>query len=565
MSSIVDAVSGSELDNHLQAISRVVRLSGTLEEAEAFDYIESTMRRFGYQVNRYESDALIGYPQSAELHVLSPSPINIGTNGYSLSPNSGPEGVTGELAYVGAGSAADYEGRDVEGKVALSDGLAMPAKTLAASHAGAIAQIHINDEHIHEMCISPIWGTPIPETAHLLPSVPSVAVTRDDGERLREMLQQGPVTVRVMTAPFREWVKIPTLTAELPGARDDTYVLFSGHVDSWHYGAMDNGTANATQLEVARILATRRDSLRRGVRFAFWSGHSHGRYASSTWYADTFWRDIHDRCACHVNVDSVGGIGATVLEEAPTMAETYRFGQKILRNTVGVELDYRRISRSSDQSFWGHGVPTLFASLSEQPRGESATGSALSQLLGGGGKAGGLGWWWHTTEDTLDKIDPAFLVRDARVYAETLWQLCTMERLDFDPAAGATEMVAALTLYGTQAGGTIDLAGTEAIARETAAAIRRIDLDRLDDASADDLTLQLCKTLIPVNYTAAGPFGHDLALRSLPIPGLSDAALLALLDRHEDQYHFLRTRLVRERNRVEHALITALRIAESAS
>ena len=43
---------------------------------------------------------------------------------------------------------------------------------------------------------------------------------------------------------------------------------------------------------------------------AFWSGHSHGRYASSAWYADTFWHDLHERCVCHVNIDSVGAKGA---------------------------------------------------------------------------------------------------------------------------------------------------------------------------------------------------------------------------------------------------------------
>ncbi len=190
--------------------------------------------------------------------------------------------------------------------------------------------------------------------------------------------------VRLVTEPYLAWTMIPTLTGELPGTEEDRFVMFSGHVDSWHYGAMDNGTANATQLEVARLLAERRGELRRGIRLAFWSGHSHGRYASSTWYADHHWHDLHEHCVCHVNVDSVGANGASILEEAPTMAETYEFGRQVLAELTGKELDYRRISRSSDQSFWGHGIPTLFASLSEQARDDSATGAAMAQLLGAG-------------------------------------------------------------------------------------------------------------------------------------------------------------------------------------
>ncbi|MEA2593911.1 MAG: N-acetylated-alpha-linked acidic dipeptidase [Thermomicrobiales bacterium] len=564
MTTLTEAVSGAELDRHLRAISRVVRLSGTAEEAEAFDYIEGQLRAFGYRVNRHASDALIGYPQRSSLEILSPNPVQIASNGYSLSPSTGPEGVTGEVVFVGAGMPGDFEGRDVQGKIVVSDGLAMPGKALAAERAGAIGQIHINDEHIHEMCISPVWGTPTPETGGLLPKVPAVGISRPDGDRLKGLLQQGAVRVRLATEPFRAWVKIPTLTADLPGTASDDFVMFSGHVDSWHYGVMDNGTANATQLEVARLLAERGGELRRGVRFAFWSGHSHGRYASSTWYADTFWHDLHANCACHVNVDSVGAIGASILEEAPTMAETYGFGRQVLADTVGAELDYRRISRSSDQSFWGHGIPTVFASLSEQARDDSATGAALAQLLGAGGKSGGLGWWWHTTEDTLDKIDPGNFVRDAGVYAETLWRLCTVDRLPIEPAAAAEEMAHTLARYHADARGTLDLSGIEALAREAATAIAAFSRIQRDPEATNQLTMALCRLLIPVNYTRSGPFEHDLALRSDPLPGLSDAAHLGSLDRSSDDFFFLRTKLMRERNRVEHALRSALRLVEMA-
>jgi hypothetical protein len=237
----------------------------------------------------------------------------------------------------------------------------------------------------------------------------------------------------------------------------------------------------------------------------------------------------------------------------------HAFGAKVMRETVDVELDYRRISRSSDQSFWGHGIPLLFASLSEQERNNSATGTALAQLLGGGGRSGGLGWWWHTTEDTLDKIDPDNLARDAGIYAETLWQLCTAERMPIDAAAGADEMAATLAKYHEQARGAIDLERSAQEARELAAEIRAAKIGELPAARANALNQALCQTLIPVNYTRNGPFEQDLALSAPPIPGLSEAAKLGSLDRGSDDFRYLRTRLERERNRVEHALRVAQR------
>ncbi|HEU0114991.1 MAG TPA: M28 family metallopeptidase, partial [Thermomicrobiales bacterium] len=526
----------------------------------AHDYIAQQLAGFGYEVERLQCEALIGYPVRAALTVLGGENIEITANGYSLSPGTGDEGVIGDLVHVGAGLPANYAGIDVQGKIVLSDGLAMPAKTLAAGRAGAIGQIHINDDHIHEMCISPVWGTATPETAALLPDVPSVGIARADGERLKARLAAGPVQVRLATEPYRAWTAIPTTIANLPGTEDDRFVLFSGHVDSWHYGAMDNGTANATQLEVARLLAERRGQLRRGVRLAFWSGHSHGRYASSAWYADTYWHDLHERCVCHVNIDSVGANGASVLEDAPTMAETYAFGRQVLADTTGVDLAYRRISRSSDQSFWGHGIPTVFASLSEQARDDSATSAALGQLLGGGGRGGGLGWWWHTTEDTLDKIDPANLVRDAGVYAETLWRLCTQPRLPFGYAAAADEMAQTLGQYHAAAADRIDLERTRQLALALGAALRKARLDALPAAQANAAVIDLGHLLIPVNYTRSGPFDQDLALTTPPLPGLAEAATLGRLDPAGDDERFLRTRLERERNRVEHALRAATRL-----
>jgi hypothetical protein len=563
--SIRDAVSAAELDRHLRAVAAEVRLSGTPEEERAFDYIAEQLAGFGYNVQRFQNEALIGYPlvASLQLQILGDAPIDIPANGYSLSPSTGPNGVSGEVVYVGAGLPADYAGIDAHGKIVLSDGLAMPAKTRAASLAGAIGQIHNNGSHIHEMCLSPVWGTPTPETAPLLPDVPSVGIIESDSAQLRERLAAGPLRVTLTTETYLDWTTIPTLTADLPGTEEDRFVLFSGHVDSWHLGVMDNGTANATQLEVARLLAARKDELRRGIRLAFWSGHSHGRYASSTWYADSHWHELRERCVCHVNVDSVGAKGATVLEEAPAMAETFAFGKQILAETAGVELEYKRMSRSSDQSFWGHGIPILFASLSEQGRDDSETGAAMAQLLGAGSKGGGLGWWWHTTEDTYDKIDLDNLARDAGIYAETLWRLCTLTRLPFDYAATADELAQTLARYHEAANGQIDLQRTRELAQELGRELRNGALDHLDAARANTVLIELAHLLIPVNYTRSGPYEHDLALGSQPLPGLADAVTLGTLAPQSNDARFLRTKLERERNRVEHALRTARRLVRS--
>ncbi len=559
MDSLTSDVSLERLTHHTKTIAQWVRLSGSDEERDAFTYIRSELESYGYAISQYQSDALIGYPGESRLEILTDGLGEVACNGYALAPATAPDGIVGELVYVGAGDASDFARVDAAGKIVLSDGLATPAKVLVATSAGAIGQIHINDEHIHEMCISPVWGVPVPDTADLLPTLPSVAVTQDDGDRLKERAARGPVQLRLWTRPTTQWRTIPTLIADLVAPDDDHFILFSGHVDSWHYGAMDNGTANATQLEVARLLAQHREQLVRGVRIAFWSGHSHGRYAGSTWYADHFWHDLHDHCVCHVNIDSVGGQNAIVLDEAPTMAETHGFARDVLQETVGADLIYKRMSRAGDQSFWGHGIPSIFMSLSEQEREASPAADAMGQLLGSGRRGGGLGWWWHTTEDTVDKIDPAYLLRDARVYAELMWRLGTTAYLPLDYGAVAAEIEDALVQHQTRSQGTFDLSRTIQIVRDLQARLRSVRATDFTPEDFNELVMDLGRLLIPVNYTKAGPFFHDLALGADPVPGLADTRVLAAHQPDTDAFRFASVQLVRERNRVEHALLQAMR------
>ena len=332
---IVEAVSGPELDRHLRAIARTVRLSGTPGEAEAFDYLEQTLHGFGFRVERHESEGLIGYPLRSTFAITEPEHHEMACNGYALTPATEAAGVEAELVHVGSSLQAGYEGLDTRGKIVVCDGIAIEDAALAAARAGAIGQIFVNPEHIHEMCISPVWGTPIPETAHLLPSVPAVGIARADGERLKALMARGPVRARLTTQPYRAWTKIPTLTAELPGRRATTSCSSAATSIPGTTGRWTTAPPTRPRSRSAGCWRNGGSNLRRGVRLAFWSGHSHGRYAGSTWYADTFWHDLHERCVCHVNVDSVGARGATILDATSSMAETYPFAREVLPRRRG--------------------------------------------------------------------------------------------------------------------------------------------------------------------------------------------------------------------------------------
>jgi hypothetical protein len=543
-----DAVSLDNLTRHNAEIAKGVRLSGSADEAEAFAYIAAQCRSYGMAVEQYAIDAYVSLPGAAALTITSPEERALACITHSFSLATGPAGLTAPLVAVGKGTGpADYAGKEVRGAIVVTDGLAMPAVAHAAYQAGAAGMICVNPAGLHEMIISPVWGTPTPETAPYLPHLVAVSVRKEDGEALKAMMARGPVTVRLQTEVETAWRPIPTLTAEIPGNAEDRYVLLSGHVDSWHYGAMDNASANATMLEVGRILSEHRGEMRRGLRLAFWSGHSHARYGASAWYADNFWADLHDHCVCHVNAESTGGIGADNLADAGCMAETWRFAAGPVREVAGQELRYRRLARNGDQSFEGVGIPSALAGLSSQPD-------------------GGLGWWWHTPDDTLDKIDGPNFVRDTQVYLLTCWRLCTLPVLPFDYTETANELRERLHQLQESADGRFDLTPLLAEADALHADAERLNATAAntgnDAARAERINAALmaaAHALIPVNYTLAGPYGVDLALENPILPGLAPVATLAELDPASNDAGFLRTRLVRERNRALHALTTARR------
>ena len=88
--------------------------------------------------------------------------------------------------------------------------------------------------------------------------------------------------------------------------KSDSFVLVSGHYDSWYEGITDNAVSDAILLEYARVLYAHRSELKRGVRIAWWSGHSDGRFSGSTWYCDSHYADLRKNCVAHVNLDLTG-------------------------------------------------------------------------------------------------------------------------------------------------------------------------------------------------------------------------------------------------------------------
>jgi hypothetical protein len=567
---LYDRVSAERLMADVQALARWVRLSGSPEELEAFKYAQRQLKAAGCTTTLIMHDAFISLPGPASLSVTPQggAPIAFPCVTHSFSASTGDAAVSATACFAADGKPADLDCLRPGGKIAVVDGLATPDRVHAASQAGAAGLVCLNrDPLVHEMIVSPVWGSPTPDNLGRLPKIPVVSVAAADANRLRDIVKGGAVWLHLKTQVGTGWRKTPILIGDLEGAVEDTFVMLAGHIDSWHRGAMDNGTANATMLEVARVLS--RVKRYRGVRFAFWSGHSHGRYSGSTWYVDHHWTELNDRCVAHVNIDSVGGRGAVINAHAYSMPETSGLADRITREVAGERFVGGRVGRAGDQSFLGVGLPSLLMSLSEQ-RGDS-TDASRDFNIRTGGATGGLGWWWHTTDDLPDKIDPDVLQRDAKIYVGIMHAFATEPIVPLDYAATARAWLQALNDLPAAAGHLVDLKPVVAEARRLVAAADA--LTRTAKAVATKPTRQATRTinaalmamgraLIPIGYTGAGRFDHDPALEQHGAPLL--AAVGALGTAHGDDARHLAVRAQRDLNAVRFSLRQAADVAETA-
>ena len=552
---LLQQVSKSKLMAYTQTISKEVRLSGSEEELRAFHFARETLAEFGVASELHFHDAYISLPVKSQL-VVADQLIPSITHSMGQSVNH----LQAELVYAASGTTPHYKDLQVVGKIVLLDGLATPFAVKTAEERGAIGAVFINATHTHEMIVSTVWGTPTLDNKGLLPSIPVVSVTIEAGEAIKNSLSDGQNECTISTVVETGIRTIPTLIAEIKGqAEPEKFVLFSGHIDSWHYGAMDNGTANAAMLEIARILSGQRNLLKRTLRLAFWSGHSHGRYAGSAWYCDTHWEDLRENCLLHINIDSVGAIDSTVLTEANTMQETRRLANEVISAVTNQEFTGSRFGRSGDQSFWGTGTPSLFMGLSEQEPSNDPAAKAFSQLFGSG-NSGGFGWWWHTTEDTIDKIDPELLVRDCQIYLSIIWRSLTNPIYPIDQWEAIKEIEQSVTQWQERAGNRFDLSSTlERIGSLKSSLVELqnvigtvIEEEKL--TTINHCLLELSSYLVPINYVKGSNFEHDLALKQPAVPKCTDIELLVQTTPEQQEYYFLITALQRKRNEVNYAL-----------
>jgi putative CocE/NonD family hydrolase len=418
-SALASRVSRARISEFHRRLTARPHRSGTEGARRVADYIESSLRESGLEVEVSEYQAYLSSPIRVAVELLSPERETLSLweppderDPDSFHPELEPAfiaysasgRVSGDVVYAGYGLPADYQGIDVEGKIALVRyGKSHRAvKVATAQERGAIAILIYSDPEDDGAKKGSPWpegpfrapsqlqrgnaklgwfwhGDPLtpgvaatkdavrlpPETVPTLPRIPAVPLSaREAGKILEALPARARVAIDVaMEAGARP---IRNIVATIPGRRSpDRFVLLGTHHDAWTFGGIDPGSAAAVLMEVAYSLASlARDGLgpERSVVLCFWDAEEYG-LVGSTEFAEERVAELREKAVAYINSDMYNG-GRLAAGGTPTLLD---FVQDVASAIPGVKAPDELAALGSGADFVPFqdfvGLPTLSLEL----------------------------------------------------------------------------------------------------------------------------------------------------------------------------------------------------------
>lgn len=440
-----EELSGELAKEHVIAITRHHRIQGSRGYRQAAQYVLERLRAYGFDeehawIESFPSDGRVHYQtwqspsgwdiESAELRMVEPRDERI--VGYpeiamSVITYSNPGDVTAELAWVGQGtSEADYEGKDVRGKLVLATGYGGDVHRLAVLEHGAAAVVcYLADgraaDHPDMLQYTGMW----PKPDELERTTFGFNLTNRQGERLRGMLERGERVVlhgKVEGTGLEPYF-MDVVVAKIDGTElPDEELVFSAHLDHPKESANDNASGSAAILDVARSLQAligdgRLPRPRRTFRFLW----------VPEWYGTMAYVDAHPELAgparggkvlANMNLDMVGE-NTELLHSKLVITRTPASVPSVVNDVVAAMaemVDHMQITtpRGSRSAFNYRITPYSGGSDHMMFLDRDVPAVMFSHAPD---------YTHHTSEDTPDKVDPVELERCELIATSTLWYL----------------------------------------------------------------------------------------------------------------------------------------------
>jgi len=268
-----DDVYSNVLDRIAFLSSLGSRVTGYEGNYLAAQYIIDEFTKLGLGVQVQKFNVTVPIDLGSDITILAPITTTI--DAYAIWPNgvqpSPAVNLEGPLVYVKGDSLSDFDGKTLTGSIVLME-FNSSSNWLYSVDLGAKAIIFIEpsdsscNENMEKFIDAPLY-------------FPRLFVTKDEGQMLRDLVQNSQPEVRVKINLRMEWRTVETqnIVATLNGTGDPgDVVVVTSHYDSWSvvpaisYGASD-AAGVSWLIELAKYLSENRPV--RSVWFVAFSGH----------------------------------------------------------------------------------------------------------------------------------------------------------------------------------------------------------------------------------------------------------------------------------------------------
>jgi hypothetical protein len=430
---VASTISGIRAKDYASEISGFHRIQGSPGFLEAAEYVKSVISKVSdakVEMFEYPTDGKITIgtwqnPFSWEgkegrLDMVEPEEkllADYGAEPVSLVVHSTSTDFEGEVVYVGKGlTDSDYEGKDVKGKLALTESSARLAHKVACIKHGAAGLLTYApptgvDEYAELRRYDAIW----PDTNDMDKAKFGFSLRQGDAIKIKGMLDEGKtVKVKAKVDANLYVGKLQVLSALIPGEDKKKEIWLAAHLCHPKPGANDNASGSAALMEIIRTLSymiknTMIPKPAYSIRFLWvpeWSG---------TIYFINNQPEILKRCKAMINLDMVGADPA----KTGSVMNLYRTPHSLPTTLNNVVRYWSKCEakRKDDRLTGGTPAPLPF----EYSR--YAAGSDHFMLTDStvGVPAVMLNQYparfWHTSVDRPDNLDPRQMAFASRVGA----------------------------------------------------------------------------------------------------------------------------------------------------
>jgi aminopeptidase YwaD len=389
--------SGERALAHVRHLAGAIgpRPAGAPGAGEAAGYIAQTLAAYGYEVVRQP----FTFPQFEERETS----LQVGGAGMQASGAaelwtipahamlySASGTVQGALVFAGYGRADDFPPEGLGGAIAVmerGENITFREKAERAARAGAAAAVIYNN-----------LPREFAGSLQVPSSIPVVAISGQDGQRLRALLEQGPVTGRMtVDASVETRATENVIATRVPAGRPAApRIVLGAHYDSVAIGpgANDNASGTAVILELARVLAAEDTGVALSV-IAF--GAEELGLLGSAHYVAGLPAAERARIRAMLNFDMVG-VGQQLMvggDERIARLVEEAAGQRGLR--IG-RLGQGSAQRSDHAPFIAAGIPAVFFHVLDDPN-------------------------YHTPSDVVEHVSAARLSEIGAIAADVIRRL----------------------------------------------------------------------------------------------------------------------------------------------